>query len=124
MTPTNVAPRLTGRSQRRSKRLKLVVPVEVIAFKGESEAFREATEMLSVNAHGGLMVLEASVQPGQTLRLVNQRTTEQQDCRVVSVGSVQGGKSAVGVEFVNPAANFWQISFPPLVPRLASSSHT
>jgi hypothetical protein len=122
MIPTKLATRATGRAQRRSKRLKLVVPVEVIAFEGESEAFREATEMLSVNAHGGLVALAANVQPGQTLRLVNQRTTEQQDCRVVNVGSADGGKSAVGLEFVSPAANFWQISFPPLLPRAILSS--
>jgi hypothetical protein len=117
MTPTKVATRQSGRSQRRSKRLKLIVPVEVIALQGESEAFREATEMLSVNAHGGLVALAANVQPGQSLRLVNQRTTEQQDCRVVSVGSNHGGKCNVGLEFVSPAANFWKISFPPMVSR-------
>lgn len=114
--------RQAGKALRRSKRLKLVVPVEVIAVEGESGPFREATEMLSVNAHGGLLILASSVRQGQKLCLVNQRTTEQQDCRVVSVGSAQGGKKAVGIEFVSPALNFWQISFPPVVPRVPFQS--
>lgn len=110
------------RAQRRSKRLRLVVPVEVIAFEGESEAFREATRMLSVNANGGLLVLDGSVSHGQVLQLVNQRTAEQQECRVVNVDACEDGKSAVGVEFIRPAGNFWQISFPPITPRVASNN--
>lgn len=110
------------RAQRRSKRLRLVVPVEVIAFEGESEAFREATRMLSVNANGGLLVLDGSVCHGQVLQLVNQRTAEQQECRVVNVDACEDGKSAVGVEFVSPAGNFWQISFPPITPRVTSNN--
>ena len=110
------------RAQRRSKRLQLVVPVEVIAFEGESEAFREATRMLSVNANGGLLILGGSVSRGQVLRLVNRRTAEHQECRVVNVDACEDGKSAVGVEFVGPAGNFWQISFPPITPRIAPNS--
>lgn len=122
MTPLKSQTRPGSKAQRRSKRLKLVVPVEVIALEGELEAFREAAQMLSVNAHGGLVMLAGSVKEGQTLRLVNRRTTEQQQCRVVSIGPADRGKSAVGIEFVNPALNFWQISFPPVVPRMVVQS--
>jgi hypothetical protein len=122
MDHTKFKARQAGKALRRSKRLKLVVPVEVIAVEGESEPFREAAEMLSVNAHGGLLKLAANVQKGQKLRLVNRRTTEQQECLVVNVGSANGGKRHVGIEFVTPASNFWQISFPPVVPRMAAQS--
>ena len=114
--------RQAGKALRRSKRLKLVVPVEVVAVEGESGAFREATEMLSINAHGGLLVLASRVILGQKLHLVNQRTTEEQECRVVNVGSAEGGKCAVGIEFVSPALNFWQISFPPIASRVPAQS--
>ncbi|MHB8525960.1 MAG: hypothetical protein ACYDD2_07385 [Candidatus Acidiferrales bacterium] len=122
MTPPEFQVRPCSRSHRRSKRLQLVVPVEVIAFEGESEAFREATRMLSVNANGGLLALAASVSQGQVLRLVNQRTTEHQECRVVNIDAAEDGKWAVGVEFTCPANNFWQISFPPLSPRITTAS--
>lgn len=80
MNPPEFQVRQCSRTQRRSKRLQLVVPVEVIAFEGESEAFREATRMLSVNANGGLLVLGGSVSHGQVLHLVNQRTAERREC--------------------------------------------
>ena len=117
MNPPEIQVRQCGRIHRRSKRLQLVVPVEVIAYEGEGEAFREATRMLSVNANGGLLVLDGSVSRGQVLRLVNKRTTEHQECRVVNVDAAEDGKWAVGIEFTRPAANFWQISFPLLSPR-------
>jgi len=122
MNPPEFQVRQCSRAQRRSKRLRLVVPVEVIAFEGESEAFREATRMLSVNANGGLLVLDRSVSRGQVLHLVNQRTAEHQECRVVNVDACEDGKSEVGVEFIGPAGNFWQISFPPITPRVTSNS--
>ena len=122
MNPPEYQVRQYSRAHRRSKRLQLVVPVEVIAFEGESEAFREATRMLSVNANGGLLALAASVSQGQVLRLVNQRTTEYQECRVVNIDEAEDGKWAVGVEFTRPAGNFWQISFPPLSPRITPDS--
>ncbi|HVA17665.1 MAG TPA: hypothetical protein VMV59_08135 [Candidatus Dormibacteraeota bacterium] len=122
MNPPEYQVRQCSRAHRRSKRLRLVVPVEVIAFVGESEAFREATRMLSVNANGGLLALAGSVCRGQVLRLVNQRTTEHQECRVVNVDAAEDGKWVVGVEFTRPAGNFWQIYFPPLNPRITPNS--
>jgi len=118
MNPPEIQVRQCGRAHRRSKRLRLVVPVEVIVLEGEAEAFREATQMLSVNANGGLVVLGGSVRRGQTVRLVNRRTTEHQECRVVNLEAAEDGRWAVGVEFIRPASNFWQISFPPLRPRI------
>ncbi|MGC1106247.1 MAG: PilZ domain-containing protein [Candidatus Acidiferrales bacterium] len=104
------------RARRRSKRLRLVVPVDVIGFEGETELFREAAHMHCVSAHGGLVVMAASVAIGQVLQLVNRNTRERQDCRVVHVENAENSKWAAGVEFLQPAGNFWQISFPPLHP--------
>lgn len=115
---TSASPRQT-RAQRRSKRLRLIVPVEVAAFEGETQLFREAAQVQCVSAHGGLVILAASVSVGQVLRIVNRRTHQHQDCRVVNVEATDDGKCAAGVEFLEPAHNFWQVSFPPLNPRLA-----
>lgn len=102
------------RARRRSKRLRLTVPVDVIAFEGEKELFRESAQMHCVNAHGGLVVMVATVTIGQVLRLINRNTREQQECRVVNLETAQDSKWAAGIEFVQPdaAGNFWQISFP------------
>jgi len=113
MNPTLSSSRI--RARRRSKRLRLTVPVDVIAFEGETELFREAAHVSCVSAHGGLLVMAAGVAIGQVLRLINRNTREHQDCRVVHVESAQN-KWAAGVEFLQPAGNFWQISFPPVQP--------
>lgn len=111
-----------GRARRRSKRLQLTVAVDVIAFEGQKELFREAAQMQCVNAHGGLVVVGASVAIGQVLRVVNRNTREQQDCRVVNVETTPNSKWAAGIEFLQPAGNFWQISFPTIVPRFAEDN--
>lgn len=115
MSSTLSIPRPT-RTRRRSKRLRLTVPVDVIAFQGETELFRESTQVSCVSAHGGLVVLAAAVSTGQVIRLINRQTREHQDCRVVNVESAEHSKWAAGIEFLEPAGNFWQISFPPLNP--------
>lgn len=116
------APPRQTRAQRRSKRLRLVVPVEVLAFEGETQLFRESAQVQCVSAHGGLVVLSAAVSLGQTLRLINRRTQEHQDCRIVSVEATDDNKFAAGIEFVRPAGNFWQISFPPLNARMVAAT--
>jgi hypothetical protein len=36
-----------------------------------------------------------------------------QACKVVYLGSTESGKVQVGVEFLQPAPQFWRIVFPP-----------
>lgn len=102
------------RRLRRSKRLKLTVPVLVHGKAMSGEPFREITRMLSVNAHGGLLPVTASVQEGQTILVQNRSTGKEQECRVVNIGPPQAGKWAVGIEFTQVTADFWKICFPPL----------
>lgn len=111
------------RARRRSKRLQLTVPVDIIAFEGENELFREVAHMHCVNAHGGLVVMASAVSVGQVLRLINRNTRERQDCRVVNLESAEDSKWAAGIEFLQPAGNFWQISFPPLNPRSGEENY-
>lgn len=109
-----LAPSRQTRARRRSKRLRLTVPVEIVATQGGSELFRESAQMQCVSAHGGLVVVAGAVSVGQVLRVINRNTREHQDCRVVNVESAGGSKWAAGIEFLQPALNFWQISFPPI----------
>lgn len=115
---TVLAPSRNIRARRRSKRLRLTVPVDVIAFQDQAELFRESAQVQCVSAHGGLVLMAGAVAVGQVLRIINRTTREHQDCRVVNVESAEGSKWAAGIEFIQPAGNFWQISFPPLNARL------
>jgi len=109
-----------GRQLRRSKRLGLSIRVHVFGQDIFLESFNEFTHMLSVNAHGGALALAARVGPGQSILLVNKSTGEEQECRVVDVGSLQDGKWTVGIELVEPSAKFWKINFPPCAQKQVS----
>jgi hypothetical protein len=56
--------------------------------------------------------LEENVVPGQSLLLVNENTSRSAEARVAHVRRDRDGKRFVGVEFVNPDANFWKMTFP------------
>ena len=106
-----------GRHLRRSKRLGLAVPVQVFGQDVFGESFCEFACMLSVSAHGGLLALAARVQRDHRILVVNRNTREEQEFRIVHVSPAQNGKWRVGIEFVHPPVNFWQIYFPPLISK-------
>jgi hypothetical protein len=95
----------------------LSVPVHVFGQDIFLESFNEFAHMLSVSAHGGALALAAKVQKGQRILVVNKSTGQEQECRVVHVGSVQEGKWTVGIELLAPVGNFWKINFPTYIPR-------
>lgn len=100
---------------RRSTRLKLTLPVLVHGKTMAGEPFRELTRTLSVNAHGGLLALAATVERGQTILVENKNTRKEEECRVIDVRFAPNGKWAVGIEFTRVATDFWRIHFPLLI---------
>lgn len=75
--------------------------------------FREMTSTVAVNAHGGLVLLEAKVSKGDQIWLINPQTSEEMPANVVFLGNPTDGKIPVGVEFSEPSPVFWRINFPP-----------
>ena len=115
-------------SRRRSQRVILSLRVIVRTEDGPKDAsFEEETHTLIVNAHGALIALAGKVTKGQKLRVTNRATKAEQACRVASLGPKSEGKTQVGVEFLRPSPDFWQISFPPedwVVPEPSSVNST
>ena len=104
----------TDSNRRRSQRVIVNVPITVSSEGGNKDAaFQEETQTLVVNAHGAMIALAAKVVKGQTLRLKNRTTQEDQTCKVVYLGPLAAGKSQVGVDFTSKSPDFWRISFPP-----------
>lgn len=103
----------TLKARRRSKRLQVRIPVAVYGRNGRMGAFSEETVTDLVNVHGGLVTLDARVGLGEIFLVVNKSTQEEQQCRVVYVGSLEGPKKKVGFSLLLSAPNFWRISFPP-----------
>lgn len=110
------APNRPAKTPRRSKRLALLIRVHVFGQDTFLETFNEFTHMLTVTAHGGALALAHRVDEGKRILIVNKFTGKEQECRVVDVGSLQNGKWTVGIEFVEPVANFWKVYFPTCAP--------
>lgn len=91
----------------------LSVPILITGKSAKHEDFSEETRTLVVNAHGALIALTALVAAGQIVTVSNKATRQSLDCRIVYLGNAQGGKTQMGIEFVNPSPTFWQIDFPP-----------
>jgi hypothetical protein len=102
---------------RRSHRLKLQVPVHVSRAASSGVPIEETAVMLNVNAFGGLLILKAHVERGDSLKVTNKATLEHQECHVVNVGPVTPIGTKVGIQFTNLAPDFWRIYFPTLDPR-------
>ncbi|HLW43463.1 MAG TPA: PilZ domain-containing protein [Candidatus Acidoferrales bacterium] len=100
------------RDARRSKRVYIAMPVVVKGQQG-AETFEEKASTESVNAHGCMIRLAKVVNRGQKLTLINVKSQEAIECRVVYIGQSEGGKIQAGIEFSRPAGYFWHIAFPP-----------
>jgi PilZ domain len=101
-------------NRRRSQRVIVNVPITVSNEGGNRDAaFQEETQTLVVNAHGAMIALTARVVKGQSLRMKNRVTQEEQACKVVYLGPMAAGKAQVGVDFTSNSPDFWRIAFPP-----------
>jgi hypothetical protein len=94
--------------RRRSRRWAMDISVYVYGHGPGKEPFHEEAHTLSVNANGGLLLLSVPVHEGQTLLLTNQRTQQEQDCRVVFLGTKHSRTVETGVAFPQTNPDFWQ----------------
>ncbi len=99
--------------QRRSQRVLLSVPVIVSGKRENGSSFSERTRTLVVNAHGALLLLEETVVIGQVLNITNVATGDSLACSVKDINSGQHEAPEIGIEFSQPSARFWRVSFPP-----------
>jgi hypothetical protein len=113
------------KEKRRSQRLALSVPVVAYRSQKLGLPFSEGTRTLMVSAHGALISLTAKVFANQRLILKHALSGEEQECRVVFAQKKSMGATEVGIEFQQPAPNFWHIAFPPsdwIAPELGTQS--
>jgi PilZ domain len=99
-------------AQRRSERVLIDIPV-VIRGQSDSRAFQEETFTVTISAHGALLMLETNVLLGQRLIVMNGKSFDEREARVVYKGAIHAGLAQVAVEFAGPAPEFWQIDSPP-----------
>ena len=107
MPPTELRPD----NRRRRKRMKVRIPVVVRFQTSDKHSVSEKTHTIIVNDHGALILLAASVEIQQIIRLENLASREELLCRVTSLGPSFMGKTQVAVEFVMPTPGFWDKRF-------------
>src|ERR1700739_2695145 len=78
----------------------------VVIVCGDAGRFQEHTCTSSLNAHGALVALAASVTIGQSLVFQNPENWAERYCRVVRLGLSREGRTEVGVEFTEPVPDF------------------
>ncbi|MBI1750321.1 MAG: hypothetical protein HY234_14630 [Acidobacteria bacterium] len=100
-------------NKRRSSRVFIKLPVFVTGKNTDGRAFRETSETIVVNAHGALFYLQAPVAMESVVLVTNPATLEEQESRVVFIGSPSDHGQRIGVEFLTPAPRFWGVEFPP-----------
>ncbi len=73
-------------------------------------AFYEQARAISGNANGGVFLLAVPVLEGQDLLLINNNTSQEQVCNIVSVHIQDIQTSEVSVSFPLPNPDFWEPS--------------
>lgn len=102
---------LSSEDKRRSSRIFRRISVQVRGVSPEGHKFRESCQTIVVNAQGGLIYLNETVELGGQLQVVNPVTDEEQECRVVYLGDVSDRGQRVGLEFLSPSPHFWGMEF-------------
>lgn len=105
--------------RRRSQRLLQVIPLVIRGELAGKKVFWEDTFTSNVSAHGALMILAAKVEIGQKLVLMNPQTWQEEKVRVARLGTFDGTRTQIGVEFTRPAPDFWPVG----APSHASGTH-
>lgn len=100
-------------NRRRSERVMLRMRLSVIAE--DTQRNRQQYEAMTqvVNAHGGLVKVQAELHVGQPMLLINPQNKVEQKCRVVRIDDTAEGDFAVAFEFDAPNPKFWPVVFPP-----------
>lgn len=99
--------------ERRSSRVFTRIPVRAAGKDADGRKFKENSQTIVVNAHGGLLYIQKTIDIGSDLVLINPATEEEQECRVVYLGDTSEKGTRVGVEFLSPSPHFWGVEFAP-----------
>lgn len=99
--------------ERRSSRVFTRIPIRAAGKDVDGRKFKENSQTIVVNAHGGLLYLQQTLDVGADLILINPATEEEQECRIVYLGDTSDKGTRVGVEFLSPSPHFWGVEFAP-----------
>ncbi|MGH9786202.1 MAG: PilZ domain-containing protein [Terriglobia bacterium] len=104
----------TGKDLRRSSRITISIPVDVLGRDSDGMEVRAAATTKYVNKHGALLLADRSfpIETELMLQLPHQDRAQQATVVWVSQEVDENGRSGLGVELAE-AENFWGVQFPP-----------
>jgi hypothetical protein len=88
----------------------LNIDLTVYGRSVSEDAFYEEAKAVSGNARGGVLLLGFPVTEGQGLLLINNGTSQEQICSIVSVRTEDIRTCEVSVSFPAPNPDFWKPS--------------
>ncbi len=100
--------------RRCGRRWELGIHITVYGHASDNCPFYEEVKAFSVNSNGALLLVRVPVCDGQELLLINNRTSQEQICRVVHSRVRDEQTSELAVAFPSPNPQFWQISEIPI----------
>ncbi|MGO9640820.1 MAG: hypothetical protein ACLP1Y_05900 [Candidatus Acidiferrales bacterium] len=103
---------LLGEDRRRSQRVMIRVSV-TLKFQIVAKTVTVSAHTVSVNDHGAMLLCPRVLEAGTHLAITNDTTRREVAGHVTRAprDTVEG--YFIPVEFLEPAADFWQITFPP-----------
>lgn len=104
---------VSSSERRRSQRSLQMVPLVIRGELESKKVFWEDTFTSNISAHGALMILSAKVRIGQRLVLMNPQTWQEEDACVSRLGTSDGARTQVGVEFGRAVPDFWPVNAGP-----------
>jgi len=100
--------------QRRSDRISIELPIEVIGYDADGARFVENGHTLLISRHGGMIVLKRKLLPEAQLTLVNMQLKDVAEVRVVGHFKARPDGEVYGVALLDEEKNLWQVNFPSL----------
>lgn len=98
--------------RRVTPRAELDIDLTVYGRSACEDAFYEQARAVSGNVNGGVFLLAIPVIEGQELLLINNNTSQEQICNVVTVHIRNIQTSEVSVSFPLPNPDFWKPARP------------
>jgi hypothetical protein len=100
--------------RRRSTRVEVAIPIILTGRDASGQPFREETETIAVNLHGGRLKTRYQVLVGMQMGIENPKSGAAEKAICVRVEEPVPGESVrfIAVQLVNPA-NVWGVEHPP-----------
>jgi hypothetical protein len=103
---------LPGEERRRSQRVIIRVPVNLVATIRDQKISVSA-HTVAVNIHGAMLLCPRPLDAETQVEIQNERTRQRATGRVTRAPRESSEGYLIPVEFSTPTPSFWQITFPP-----------